>query len=1078
MTGGPSPTGWALPRPALRQRLDAALTHRLTVLVAAPGYGKTTLLRSWVEEVRGVHLPLAPVHTDTSALAGALLAALRLRVPELPSHTELLGRTPLGPSARDDASTRPAAVATTITELLAEQLRRHLALALDPVEVVAGDPDAVALLEALVRTAPPRLHVVLACRDGVPFPVARLRQQREVLELDATNLALSREEVTDWAVRRLGADGAALAPALRTSTGGWPALVHARLDELASLPEDQRVAAAARPGLDTSLQDLLIHAVRQAGPEAQELLQAMTVLPVLDDGLAQQLGAPRGVLAELGARGLLVDTTARGHRLSDAAREVVAAELGLGEAQRALVARTGIRSYLAAGDVDLALRTARAGGDPDVLVDLLESHGRALDEDPATVLQALDALDADRRDAPALIALRGVALHNQGQWDEAHGLLAAAADTSAFDATIAWRLGFTDHLRGDLARALQSYQRGAEHGRPAAAAAMCEAMAAAAMWLRGDRDECARLADRAMARSVALGDPRALAASHTVTAMLAAMDGDRRANDAHYLRALDYAQQAGDTIQQIRIRSNRASHHQEEGAYTEALAELEVAERLAEASGFGWFLALALSNRSEVLLGLGRLEEAAADAATAVQQWDRLGSQLRSYPEGHLAEVQVLRGEADAAEATLRRILDGAAEDGESQGWVPAAARLAELLAHDDPEEARRLAARALDHATGMTAVAARVAAATVALATGAGEEAADHLAIAEDLARERRDEPGLARVLELQALQSRDPALARAAQDRWEAVGDPVGRASAQLRAAEVGEGEVAPALLEEVEQAMRAIGCRALDERIAAVRRRAGGAGGDVVLQTLGGFRLRRGGAVVSRSQWQSRRARELLKILVAHRGRPVPREQVMEWLWPDDPAGPALRKRLNVQTSTLRSILDPDRVQPADHFVVSADGALRIDTEHLQVDVEGFLRAAAEGERLRRAGRMGEALACWEAAEAAYVGDFLAEDAYADWAVSLREEARLAYGQVTSGLAAVATAEGAHDVAARYLLRLLERDPYDEPSHLALVTALVAAGRHGDARRRYLLYGVRMRELGVEPAAYPHHPDGTRT
>jgi DNA-binding SARP family transcriptional activator len=60
--------------------------------------------------------------------------------------------------------------------------------------------------------------------------------------------------------------------------------------------------------------------------------------------------------------------------------------------------------------------------------------------------------------------------------------------------------------------------------------------------------------------------------------------------------------------------------------------------------------------------------------------------------------------------------------------------------------------------------------------------------------------------------------------------------------------------------------------------------------------------------------------------------------------------------------------------------------------------------------------------------------------------------------------------HDGAARYLLRVLARDPYDERAHLHLVTALSAAGRHGEARRMYRAYCGRMAEIAVEPAAFP--------
>jgi DNA-binding SARP family transcriptional activator len=224
------------------------------------------------------------------------------------------------------------------------------------------------------------------------------------------------------------------------------------------------------------------------------------------------------------------------------------------------------------------------------------------------------------------------------------------------------------------------------------------------------------------------------------------------------------------------------------------------------------------------------------------------------------------------------------------------------------------------------------------------------------------------------------------------------------------------------------------------------------------------------LSRSAWQSRKARDLLKVLAAHRGRPVPREQVAALLWPDEGDDAAAVRRLNVQVSTLRAILDPERRYPPDHMVASADGALQLRVANVEVDAEQVLEAVAAADRLERAGRHREAVQRYRTAEAAGSGEVLPEDAYADWAVSLREEVRLAHAHAARRLAEAEQEAGRHDVAARYWLRLLEQDPYDEPAHLALVASLVVAGRHGDARRRYLLYAERMRELGVEPASFP--------
>jgi DNA-binding SARP family transcriptional activator len=237
---------------------------------------------------------------------------------------------------------------------------------------------------------------------------------------------------------------------------------------------------------------------------------------------------------------------------------------------------------------------------------------------------------------------------------------------------------------------------------------------------------------------------------------------------------------------------------------------------------------------------------------------------------------------------------------------------------------------------------------------------------------------------------------------------------------------------------------------------------------VQSLGRFRLLRRGEPVPITEWQSRKARELLKILVARRGRPTPRDLLMEALWPDQ-SPDRLASRLSVLLSTARAVLDPGKQQEPDHFLAADRSAIWIQTQHLVVDVERFLTAAFEALELRRAGDpdAGPRLA---AAEAAYTGDFLEEDAYEDWATGLREEARAAYTEVARALAEDTAALGDADAATRYYLRVLERDPYDEPAHLGLVSTLEAAGRHGEARRAFRAYCARMDSIGIESAPFP--------
>jgi DNA-binding SARP family transcriptional activator len=228
-------------------------------------------------------------------------------------------------------------------------------------------------------------------------------------------------------------------------------------------------------------------------------------------------------------------------------------------------------------------------------------------------------------------------------------------------------------------------------------------------------------------------------------------------------------------------------------------------------------------------------------------------------------------------------------------------------------------------------------------------------------------------------------------------------------------------------------------------------------------------RAGKAVSATEWQSKKARDLLKVLVARRGRPVLREVLTETLWPgDDPV--RLANRLSVALTTLRSVLDPEKRFSPDHFVIADKQSVRLDLDNLSIDVEEFLSRANAGLELLRDGRHAEASPLLRVAEDLYAGDFLEEDTYEDWSGPLREEARATYISVARALALESSSNGEHDGAVRLFLRILERDPYDEEAHLGLISTLVAAGRHGEARRDYRTYVSRMDEIGVEAAPYP--------
>jgi ATP/maltotriose-dependent transcriptional regulator MalT/DNA-binding SARP family transcriptional activator len=1074
----PAVAAGSIRREAIEAQLAEALRRRLTVVVAGPGFGKSTLLASWSAGVGAAWYGATPADATLDVFARGLFRALG--ADDLSPAVDALQ----GPDARNGEATRAQAIGGLVCDELAERLHRDLVLVVDDVDEIGTEGGAPRLLEALSREAPERLHLVLASRSGLPFRVERLRGQGQLLEVTAGDLAFAEREVAELLERSLGRADTELVAGVLSATGGWPAAVRLAIETLqAAAPEGQVAALASlgQPG-DALYGYLAAEVFARELPQVRELVRTVAPLNAVTPELCEALGVPDAAetVASLARRGLFLELSrpeAGGwFTLNGLVRGFALDRLAPSPAD-VLATRLRAAEWLESHEhLEEAVRALDAGIQAGDIARLLRQHGRTLLRrgSPEIVVEAAGRLPLPLRDA-TIEEVEGAARQILGDWE---GALACfrriAPDEGPLPAGVAWRVGLIYHFRGQIDEALRVYERGVLDGSSPRDEALLLAWHATAHWLRGDAEQCRSRAERAYAVAAASGDDQALAAAHTALAMLAALDGDPGANHAHYVRALEHAERAGDVLQLIRIHTNRASRSLEEGAYEDALAELDVAIPLAEAAGFASFRALALTNRGETRIWLGRYEEALTDLESARVAYERAGSLQLSYPLIKLCHLHLARGDVALARAAGEEAVAHADAAGDVQGIVAALVALALAIAEDEPDEAARLAERAVAYGPGMAYVSALAAASRVALARGERAEAARLADEAAAAARGRRERSGLAEALELQGLTAQSPEVALRRLDEarilWSELAVPLAEARVELEIARRSPAHDARAVAAEAEQAFRALGARrqaaaaaALLADLERLERPA------VAITTLGGFSVLRDDEPVPLADWQSKKARDLLKILVARRGRPVPREVLMEALWPeDDPARVA--NRLSVALATLRTVLDPQKRFPPEHFVGGEKTTLRLELAHVAVDVERFLAAAEEGLRLRGDGRSTEAAQCLAEAEATYAGDFLEEDAYEDWAEPLREELKEAYVQVARAIADDAAARGDVDAAARHLLRVLERDPYDERAHLGLVAALAGAGRHGEARRFFRAYRARMDEIGVEAAPFP--------
>ncbi|WP_294392648.1 LuxR C-terminal-related transcriptional regulator [uncultured Sphingomonas sp.] len=193
-------------RDVLLARIDAALGKRLTLLHAPAGYGKTSLLSQWREQIdaRGVRTAwLTLEHEDTDAVRMAQYVALALDVEAEQSLIDL----------------PPRAALSAIISRLAQDTRQ-VVLIFDDLHR-ADNPAAIEFLKSLIRLAPANTHFVISSRDYPWLGQSALAAADQLLELTTDDLKFSAEEAGALLDQQVALDEGDVAR-MMARTEGWP----------------------------------------------------------------------------------------------------------------------------------------------------------------------------------------------------------------------------------------------------------------------------------------------------------------------------------------------------------------------------------------------------------------------------------------------------------------------------------------------------------------------------------------------------------------------------------------------------------------------------------------------------------------------------------------------------------------------------------------------------------------------------------------------------------------------------------------------------------------------------------------
>lgn len=274
----PRPIRGLLARPRLVHSLDNSQT--LTLLLAPAGYGKTTLLSTWLE---GSDLPSAWLSLDerdndlvvfSSYLASAVHTVFRGLLHNVVRVTSGL------------TEPTPDLLIRTIVNGL-DAVTRPFVLVLDDYHTI-HNPAIHTLMTEIIQQSPWGLLLVISSRHDPPLPLARLHARFDVLELRAADLQFTEDEAAHFLQSTVSGtlDDHTLSSII-AGLEGWPAGLRLAALALRDTESLSRMAAVSPTGNPLIAQYFIDEVLQQLPQAIQECLLKMSLFENLSRPLCE-----------------------------------------------------------------------------------------------------------------------------------------------------------------------------------------------------------------------------------------------------------------------------------------------------------------------------------------------------------------------------------------------------------------------------------------------------------------------------------------------------------------------------------------------------------------------------------------------------------------------------------------------------------------------------------------------------------------------------------------------------------------------------------------------------------------------
>jgi len=1032
----PKPLQPNLYRPRLSERILRCLQHRVTLVQAATGYGKSTAL---AQALAGGKVPLfwySAAETDADPVVFLLhvVSALRLQLPEAADSTLAFLRQ--GP-AGGPASWRRAT--DMLINEIADDLHTESALVIDDFHLVGDTPDIAYIVTRLADYLPPNVHLILSARQRPALlPLNRWKVKGHLLEVGAEDLAFTVEEIdalfrTQYRVQLAPADVERLA----RETEGWVIALQMiwKALESGSVSSLGEVWAALPEALDPLFDYLGKEVLHRASPERQHFLLVTSLLRSLTpEGCDAMLGwsGSETILRGLCDDGLFVyQTGPHEYRYQHLFQDFLQEQLAGHGLSRSALHRQAARFYMEKGATEEAVVHYLAANDfveaAEQIATLAEGMIRTGRLD--TLRNWISALPyAVLEDAPLLMVWLGDTYRLGSRFEEALEWYSRAE--ARFRAT-GDNAGLSRALRAQGAVYLDTV-------RPLRAEALLEE--ALRLTDEKDRRERAALLEALAENRTNLGRLDEAKALRQQARELLASDGPSAADlDVRVLLRTGRIAQAQALLEERAAEERALPPHRPARAHRETLLLLS--------------LIYAFRGEPEATL---RCAEDGIEVGRALRSpfveavgYMRLGHAL-----------QIGKPRPDEAEACYRKAIALAKSLQVSRATVEPLWGLTRLYGFfGDVGQAESCAREGIDIALAAgdewIAALVRLTLGSVYVHAGRVQEGIDELARAETAFLRCSD--AFARTacrlwLSLAYLRSGDPAAFALHTDALLRLVQENDCAYLLTRPSFLGPADAQrciPLLMEARRRRIHPAYVSRLLEGLG-VAEFESHPGYSLTVRMLGPLRIWRAQEEIAPREWQREKARQLFALLLAHRGEFLQRDQILEYLWPrSDPSSAEVG--FKVALNALNRALEPQRpARSAGFFVLRKESAYGLNpAAAVLTDVDefeqGLARAEQEPEPRRAIRLLREGLSL-------YRGDYLSDFLYEEWTLRERDRLRQAFVRGAARLAGLLADAGDCDEAVSWCQRALAVDNCWEEAYRVLMRCYGAQGNRAMVIRTF--------------------------